>query len=257
MENIRVENKHLRSIPSPYILFLGMVVNWLIGFEQLNAQHLLNQSATLAPKQQHIVSIAALTAKGDLQKLSPALHAGLEAGLTVNELKEVLVHLYAYCGFPRSIRGLQTLITVLEERKKKGISDSIGRGATPITSREPKYDRGKKILSTLTGQPQTGQPAAYSAFSPEIDVFLKEHLFADLFERDVLSYIDRELTTISVLTSIGGVEPMLASHLGICLHLSLTEGQLQQALSLMETAIGKAEADAGRVVLTRVMASHR
>lgn len=234
-----------------------MVISWLISLGQLNAQNQLNQSAALTTKQQQIVVIAALTAKGDLQKLPPALIAGLEAGLTVNELKEVLVHLYAYCGFPRSIRGLQTLINVLEERKKKGISDPVGRGATPITSRERKYDRGKKILGTLTGQPQTGPPAAYSAFSPEIDVFLKEHLFADLFERDVLSYLDRELTTISVLTSIGGVEPMLASHLGICLHLKLTEGQLQQALSLLETAIGRADADAGRAVLTRVMASRR
>ena len=58
-------------------------------------------------------------------------------------------------------------------------------------------------------RPKTG----FAAFSPEIDVFLKEHLFADIFERDILSYQDREIITISALISLGGVEPQLQSHM--------------------------------------------
>lgn len=236
------------------IAFFGMIVSWFIA-TQLNAQNQMNQQTTLSPTQQRIVVISALTAKGDLQKLQPALNTGLDAGVTVNEIKEVLVHLYAYCGFPRSIRGLQTLMTVLDERKKKGITDKMGRTASPITSRESKYERGKKTLEQLTGQPETGPKKGYAAFSPEIEIFLKEHLFADLFERDMLSYSDRELTTISVLASIGGVEPMLQSHLGICLHVGLTEPQLKEAFDLIGTSIGTAEAEAGRAVLTQVIAS--
>ena len=133
----------------------------------------------------------------------------------------------------------------------------MGREASPINNHEPKYVRGKKVLEQLTGQPETGPKRGYAAFSPEIEVFLKEHLFSDIFERDVLSYADRELTTISVLTSIGGVEPMLQSHLGICLHVGLIESQLSQALSLIETAIGKAEAEAGRAVLTQLITLRR
>jgi 4-carboxymuconolactone decarboxylase len=237
--------------------FISMLIGWFISFTQINAQNHMSHPTTLSPKQQSIVVISALTAKGDLSKLQPALNTGLDAGLTINEIKEVLVHLYAYSGFPRSIRGLQTLMTVLNERKKKGVIDQMGREASPITSREPRYERGKKVLEQLTGQPETGPKQGYAAFSPEIEVFLKEHLFADLFERDVLSYADRELNTISVLTSIGGVEPMLQGHLSICLHVGLTEEQLKQALGLIETAVGKAEAEAGRAVLTQVTASRR
>jgi alkylhydroperoxidase/carboxymuconolactone decarboxylase family protein YurZ len=234
-----------------------MIIGWITAFNQLTAQSQMNQQAALSPKQQNIIVISALTAKGDLRKLQPALSAGLDAGMTVNEIKEVLVHLYAYCGFPRSIRGLQTLMTVLDERKKKGITDNLGREASPITSGESKYERGKKVLEQLSGQPETGPKRGYAAFSPEIEVFLKEHLFADIFERDVLNYVERELTTISVLTSIGGVEPMLQSHLGICLHVGLTQPQLSQAMSLIEINLGKAEAEAGRAVLAQVTASRR
>ena len=239
------------------IALLILVVSGFMRVGQLSAQSTMNQPNALSSKQQSIVVISALTATGDLKKLQPALTTGLDAGLTVNEIKEVIVHLYAYCGFPRSIRGLQTLMTVLDERKKKGITDKMGKEASTITSSGGKYERGKKVLEQLTGQTESGPKRGYAAFSPEIEVFLKEHLFADIFERDVLSYADRELTTISVLTSIGGVEPMLQSHLGICLNVGLTESQLKQALSMIETAVGKAEAAAGRAILTQVMVSRR
>lgn len=256
--NERNTQDHIKTTYLPMrIYWLILIISSLIGTSRLNAQNRPNQPAALSAKQQHIVSIAALTAKGDLPKLQPALTAGLDEGLTVNEIKEVLVHLYAYCGFPRSIRGLQTLMAALDERKKKGIIDKMGRAASPITSNVPKYERGKKVLEQLTGQPETGPKRGYAAFSPEIDVFLKEHLFADLFERDVLSHADRELTTISVLTSIGGVEPMLQGHLGICLHVGLTNLQLEQAMSLIETNVGKVEAEAGRAVLSQVTAIKR
>ena len=72
-------------------------------------------------KQQDIVTVAALTAKGEIVPLKAALNKSLDDGMSVNEVKEVLVHSYAYCGFPRALRGLQTLVSVLDERKTKGI----------------------------------------------------------------------------------------------------------------------------------------
>lgn len=219
--------------------------------------HGLAAQNELSPRQRSIVGIASLTATGDLPNLRPALIAGLNTGLTVNEAKEVLVHAYAYCGFPRSIRGLQTLMSVLEERKKQGITDSIGKTASVLHTNEPKYTRGKRILDSLSGRPRAGTATGYAAFSPEIDIFLKEHLFADLFERDVLSFTDRELTTISVLAGIGGAEPMLQGHLGICFNMGLTERQLREAFSVLEKTIGKAGADAGRAVLEQVISTRR
>jgi len=210
------------------------------------------ENKTLSAGQRSIVAISALTAKGDLEKLNKTVHSGLDVGLTVNEIKEVIVQLYAYCGFPRSLNGLNTLMAVLEERKKKGIKDNVGREASPITNTGSKYERGKKNLETLTGRAETGPSTGYAAFSPEIDVFLKEHLFADIFERDVLSFKDREITTISALISLGGVEPQLKGHMGIGLNVGLTKSQLEQILTIIESNVGKKEADAGRKVLSSI-----
>lgn len=209
--------------------------------------------APLSPRQQAIVTIAARTATGDLPHLHHALAHGLDADLTVNEAKEVLVHLYAYCGFPRSLQGLNTLMKVLDERKAKGMQDVVGKEASPITSTAPKYERGKQNLETLTKRPEMGPKTGVNAFSPEIDVFLKEHLFADIFERDVLSFQDRELATIAALVALGGVEPMLQAHLGMGMNTGLTKPQLQQLLALEETSVSIETADTGRAALTKVL----
>ena len=207
------------------ITLLTLLATQFVFARHTDRKDTMQTSFSLDSAQQSIISIAALTAKGDLVHLKKALNKGLDDGLSINQIKEVLVHLYAYCGFPRSIRGLQTFMSVLEERKAKGIHDGEGATSSPVTDERSKYERGKEILGQLTGNSQTAPPTGYSAFAPIIDTFLKEHLFADIFERNVLSYIQRELVTISVITAIGNAEPMLKSHLTICLNIGITPDQ--------------------------------
>ncbi|MCO5239672.1 MAG: carboxymuconolactone decarboxylase family protein [Chitinophagaceae bacterium] len=224
---------------------------------KLKAQGNVSTGKGLSQKEQSIISIAALTAKGDLSGLKTALNTGLEAGLTINETKEILIHLYAYCGFPRSIRGLQTLMEVLDERKARDINDKTGADVSPVNEKGSKYERGKKILGVLTQTPQPDTPTGYSAFAPVMDTLLKEHLFADIFERDVLTYAERELVTVSVLGSIGGAEPMLRSHLGICLNVGLTWKQLQQFVNIIKSTVGKKEAKAAQKILNEVIKARK
>lgn len=223
----------------------------------LKAQTNQVENLDLSPKQQSLVAIAAWTATGNLTKLKTDLNTGLDAGLAVNQVKEVIVHVYAYAGFPRSIRGLQTFMAVLEERKARGINDTAGAEASPIKNDSSKYERGKAILQQLTGVAETGPKTGYAAFAPTIEIFLKEHLFADIFERDVLTYAERELVTISVLSSIGGVEPMLRSHLNICLNVGLTSNQLQQFVGIIKSTIGKKQSKAAQKVLNEVLNSKK
>jgi len=230
---------------------LSILIMMVFASATGNAQ--TDERQNLNKKQQAIIKIAAVTAKGDLEKLKPELNLGLDSGFTINQIKEVLVHLYAYCGFPRSIRGLQTFMTVLEERKAKGITDKIGAEASPIKIDGTKYDRGKAVLAELTKTSQDGPKKGYSAFAPEMDVFLKEHLFADIFERDVLTYAERELVTVSVIASIGDAEPMLQSHLNICLNVGLSPNQLQEFVNVIKATIGQKDAVAAQKVLDEVL----
>lgn len=206
----------------------------------------------LTAREQAIVTVASYTGKGDLEHLKPALAQALEAGMTINEINEVLIHAYAYCGFPRSLRAIQTLMLVVEERKADGITDVIGRGASIITDNRSRYERGCDVLAEISGVPADAPKAGYAIFAPTIERFLKEHLFADLFERDLLTYRERELTTVSVLAGVGGVEPMFGSHAAICMHLGVTPEQLSAMLNIVEMNLGKTYSEPLRKVLNQL-----
>lgn len=207
----------------------------------------------LSPKEKNIILISSLTASGDLQRLKPALHKALEEGLTLSEAKEIMIHLYAYCGFPRAIRGLQTLMEVTDQRGKEGMKITYGREVSQIFSSDTKYNRGKENLAKLTGIPPSSVLSGYAAFAPTIDVFLKEHLFSDLFDRDVLTYKEREWVTVSVIAAIGKAEPMLRSHLGICMRLGVSAGEMKEYVSTLSKTIGKKKLKSVNQILKEIL----
>lgn len=206
----------------------------------------------LTARERAIVAVASYTGKGDLEHLEPALVGALEAGMTINEINEVLVHSYAYCGFPRSLRAIQTFMQVVNERKAKGFDDPVGREATAIDGSRSRYERGRDVLAEISGISADAPKAGYAVFAPTIERFLKEHLFADIFERDLLTYRERELATVFVLAGVGGVEPMASGHMAICLHLGITAEQLSALLNIMETNLGKTYSDPLRGVLNQL-----
>jgi 4-carboxymuconolactone decarboxylase len=221
-----------------------------MNMNSIKAQNMDNQE--LNQKQKSIVCIASLISVGNLTELKTHLNVGLDAGLTVNEIKEVLVQMYAYCGFPRCLNGINTFMEVVSDRKAIGIIDVEGNLASPISNTEDKYETGKKTLQTLTGIEEIGPNTGASAFTPIIDVFLKEHLFADIFSRDVLTYQQRELATISVLTALEGVAPQLQFHLGVGLNIGFSEKQLLEVFSIIETQIGSQQAEVAKNVLAKL-----
>jgi alkylhydroperoxidase/carboxymuconolactone decarboxylase family protein YurZ len=66
--------------------FLAVIGSLMLSFVAILEAQTMDASQALSAKQHSIIPIAAFTANGDLEKLRTALHAGLDAGLTVNEL---------------------------------------------------------------------------------------------------------------------------------------------------------------------------
>lgn len=206
----------------------------------------------LTVREQAIVAVASYTGKGDLEHLKPAFTQALEAGMTINEINEVLIHAYAYCGFPRSLRAIQIFMQVVNERKADGINDPVGREASAVKDDRNRYERGRDVLAEISGTPADAPKAGYAVFAPTIERFLKEHLFTDLFERDLLTCRERELATVSILAGVGGVEPMAVGHMSICLHLGITPEQLSALLNIVEMNLGKNYSEPLRKVLNQI-----
>jgi 4-carboxymuconolactone decarboxylase len=198
-------------------------------------------SETLSLRQQSIVPIAAFAAAGDIARLGPALEQGLDAGLTVNDAKEILVQLYAYAGFPRSLNALGELLKVADARKQRGIHDAQGQAPSrPIPKGDALLAAGTANQTKLSGGPVKGP---LFDFAPAIDEYLKTHLFGDVFERDNLDWQSRELATVGMLSALPGAESQLQSHMRIGMNVGITAAQLDQ---LTQVLAQRVDAGAGR-----------
>lgn len=236
--------------------FLVVIFASMIGVAAIAEANTGNPQG-LNPKQRSIVTISAFTANGDLERLMIALNEGLDAGLTVNEIKEILVQMYAYCGFPRSLNAINAFMVVMDERQRKGIKDEPGKEASPLPAGMNKDVYGAKVRAKLAGSDDIPPPGGFQLFAPVIDRFLKEHLFADIFARDNLDYQSRELATISALASMTGTASQLRFHIGAAINTGLTKSQMMDFVSVLETKVGKKEAGSANQVLTAVLQGGR
>jgi quercetin dioxygenase-like cupin family protein len=183
-------------------------------------------SETLSARQRALPLIAAFMANSDMPRLNAALNHGLDAGLTISEAREVLVQLYAYAGFPRSLNALGELLKVVDARQQRGIHDAPGRDpGRAVDTGDQLLVAGRANQTEISGGPVQG---AVFDFAPVINQFLQAHLFGDIFERDNLDWQSRELATVGALAATPGAEAQLRSHMRASLRVGLSASQLQQ-----------------------------
>ncbi len=74
-----------------------------------------------------ITKIAALSARGELEKLSFAMENALKTKtLSQNEIGEICLQLYAYAGFPRSLNAQNILASVSKKLDDSNVSYEKG-----------------------------------------------------------------------------------------------------------------------------------
>ncbi|MCX7660222.1 MULTISPECIES: carboxymuconolactone decarboxylase family protein [Caldimonas] len=68
----------------------------------------------LDPKTRSMITVAMLVALGKRQELEGHVRGALNNGVTVEELKEILLHSALYCGFPAAIEGFRAAQSVID-----------------------------------------------------------------------------------------------------------------------------------------------
>lgn len=221
--------------------------------ESANMNATRTASETLSLRQQSIIPIAAFAAAGDIARLNTALEQGLDAGLTINDSKEILVQVYAYAGFPRSLNALGELMKVVDARRQRGVLDAQGQlPSRPMPKGDALLAAGTANQTKLAGGPVKG---ALFDFAPAIDEYLKTHLFGDVFERDNLDWPSRELATVGMLSALAGAESQLQSHMRISMNVGITAAQLDLLTRVLADRVDAGAARRAREALARQLAT--
>ena len=248
--------RSVRATAVAMLLGLGLVnapAHAAPNTPQPSADAAQTRSEALSAKQQAIPLMASFMAASDMPRLNAALNKGLDAGLTISDAREILVQLYAYVGFPKSLNALGELLKVVDARKQRGIEDAPGREPSrAIPTGDQLLAVGTANQTRISGAPVKN---AVTDFAPVINQFLQTHLFGDIFERDNLDWQSRELATVGALAATPGAEPQLRSHMAASMRTGLTAAQMRQLTEVLAEHGDTQAAKRASVALTQALAA--
>ncbi|WP_234117494.1 carboxymuconolactone decarboxylase family protein [Clostridium hydrogenum] len=206
-------------------------------------------------KSKEIGVVAALTALGNAEpQLKVHINGALNVGCTINDVKEIILQMTAYSGFPTAINAMNALKEVIKEREDMGIKDIAGEDSTREVLPNERYEVGVRELAELDSNQLENLKSAYDEFSPDLVKFIVNGQ-ADIYARNNLNKRYREIATISALAALGNAEPQLRFHINAGLNVGLTADEVKEIMLLITIYAGFPCAINGTNVLKEVLAS--
>ena len=108
-----LDNNQVKILEGAYNDFAPDLVKFVVNsYADIIGRNNLNK------RYRQIATIAALTALGNARpQLKFHINGGLNVGLTQEEVKEIMLLMTVYSGFPSAINGINVLKEILNERK--------------------------------------------------------------------------------------------------------------------------------------------
>lgn len=98
-----------------------------------------------------------------------------------------------------------------------------------MTKQEDRYTRGKNVLADIENNPDGSILDDVAKFCPDLERFVLEFGYADVFDRPGLPRPERQLATIAALAALGNAPGQLRFHIRGALNVSCTPEQIVEA----------------------------
>ena len=207
--------------------------------------------AALPPKEKEIAVIAALAALGTARpQLKIHLHGALNTGNSVEEVKEVLLHISGYAGFPAALNAMSAFMEIAAEhnalRKPSSNEKTIDNGRS-------RYERGSGELEALYPGQIKILSDKFENFCPDLARYIIEFGYGDIYSRKIISKRERQIATIAALTAMGTASEQLSFHIEAGINVGLTVIEIKEIMLLMTVFAGFPAAINGSMVLKSVI----
>jgi len=196
-------------------------------FGEIYARDILDNKT----KEQAVV--AALTAMGTAApQLKVHIHAALHVGCTPEEIREIIIQMCGYAGFPATLNAMGTLLDVLAETGRTLSLDSVHAGT------ENRYERGRELLSRIAPAQEQALKDTFDPINPDITRFVVEFGYGDIYARGILPIRNRQVATIAALAAKGTAPSQLRFHIGGGLRAGLSEAEIVEIMLLVSVYAG-------------------
>lgn len=165
------------------------------------------QTGDLSLKQREMITCITLATMQTLPQLKAHAGAALNVGITPEELREVMYLTAPFIGFPKM---LNAVATVNEVFKEQGISLPLEKQGT--VTEENRHETGKAIQDKLyPGGIASVIEGLPGNMGKDVEQFLTDYFFGEIYSRDALDLQTRELLGYCVLATLEA-ESQLQSH---------------------------------------------
>jgi 4-carboxymuconolactone decarboxylase len=204
-------------------------------------------------KEKEIAVVAALTAAGNAQpQLTVHINGALNTGCTLEEVKEIILHITGYAGFPCAINAMNIFREVILARTKKGIIDAKGVPALDNISID-RYHRGAAELESIFPGQTERLNKSLGSIAPDLVRYIVEFGYGDIYSRGVISKRERQIATIAALTVLGTASEQLYFHILAGFNVGLSKAEIIEIMILMSVYAGFPAAINGITTLKRAL----
>lgn len=159
-------------------------------------------------KTREMLTITALTVNQTLPQLKAHIGAALNVGVTPVEIKETLYQCTPYIGFPKVINAVNTANEVFTER---GIELPIEPQGT--VNEDTRFEEGLATQIEIFGDGINLMRENAPENQKHIQDYLSAMCFGDFYTRNGLDLKQRELITLCAITTLGGADSQVKSHI--------------------------------------------
>ena len=102
--------------------------------------------------------------------------------------------------------------------------------APTSTEQRERFERGWQRLIEVDAEGGEHVIESLKDVAPDLGRYVVEFAYGEIYQRPVLALRQRQLVTISALTTLGGAEPQLEFHINAGLNVGLTAREVVEAI---------------------------
>lgn len=166
----------------------------------------------------YLIDVVVLAVLGRRQELGQRIDQALAAGCSGQHLREALLMVLPYGGFPRALSALQELSSRVTDFPEPDLEPTEGFRA-----------RGESVFRAVYGDQADRVLQGLAAAQPELPEWILCHAYGKVIGRPGLSLADREVLGVALLTALD--QPIqLQGHLRGGLRVGATPERLTTAV---------------------------
>ena len=117
-----------------------------------------------------------------------------------------------------------------------------------------RYKQGLENFRRITGRAGKSLTDTFQKTAPDLERYLMEFVFGDIYSRTALDVKSRQLAAISALAALGTCQPQLVVHINGALNVGCTEAEIVEVVLAVAIFAGFPAAINAMVIAKQVFA---